>query len=145
MSKEKQGRRKSFVRIPTLKSALKLKLFVLLAKAMITDGTEDSWTVFRGIKGIYAIAPNGRSYKMKIKSVFLLAHAIAEAGDFEGANWCIFRSADGIYVIHPNGKYYKINLNAEGEPKIYRGRNRIYSGKRLSRGYLKTFKLPKYT
>jgi len=131
---KKQVDSRSFSKINRqLKSALKLKLFVLFAKTItVTDNSGDNnWAVVRSVKGIYVIAPNGNSYRMKLKSVLLLANALALNGDFEGANWWVFRSHNGLYVIHPNGKYYKINISTEGELQLYRGRNRIYSGKRF--------------
>jgi len=38
-----------------------------------------------------------------------------------------------------------MNISAEGELKLYRGRNRIYSGKRLDYDYFKAFKILSYS
>ncbi len=142
---ENQIRSKRFA-IPTpLKSTLKLKLVLLLAKALTnTDDSESgNWKVFRGYDGIYAIAPNGNYYRIKLKLILLLAKALANADDSE--EWRVFRGADGIYAIAPNGKYYRVNINSNGELKLYRGKNRIYVGRRLNRSYFETFKSPSYS
>jgi len=140
---EKQWRGRVFAKVPTkLKSALKLKLVLLLSQVLMNadDSESANWRVFRGFNGIYVIAPNGNYYRLKLKLVLLLARAIASADDSGLADWRIFRGAEGIYTIAPNGNYYRININSKGELKLYRGKNRIYVGRRLKQGYFEVFK-----
>ncbi|MBV8884734.1 MAG: hypothetical protein JO235_12170 [Chroococcidiopsidaceae cyanobacterium CP_BM_RX_35] len=141
-------RSKTFARIPSqLKSALRLKLFLLLAKAIaVTDDSDsDNWRIFRSPDGIYAIAPNGKCYRIKLKLIQLLAKVITLTDDSESADWRVFKGPDGIYTIHPSGKYYKININSNGELKLYRGKHRIHLGRRLKQGYFEASKLPIYS
>ncbi len=151
---ENQLHGKIFAKVPTkLKSALKLKLVLLLAKALTplhpsgantNDSTEEAnWTMFKGFDGIYVITPNGKYYKIKLKLVLLLAKALASVDD--SGEWRVFRGPDGIYTIAPNGKYYRINLNSNGELKLYRGKNRIYLGRRLNRGYCEASRSSSYS
>jgi hypothetical protein len=97
---------------------------LLLANVLTNADNSESvnWQVFRGYNGIYAIAPNGNYYRIKLKLVLLLARAIASTDNSGLANWRVFRSADGIYAIAPNGNYYRININSNGELKLYRGK-----------------------
>ncbi len=140
---KKQVCGKIFIKIPTqLKSSLKLKFFLLLAKAVTTtdDSESANWQVFRDYDGIYAIAPNGKYYKIRPKLILLLAKAIAIANESESVDWRVFRGPDGIYAIQPDGKYYKISINVNGDLKLYRGKNRIYLGKHLNQGYFEASK-----
>ncbi len=139
---EKQWRCRVFTKVPTkLKSALKLKLVLLLSKVLMADDSESAtWQMFKGSDGIYVIAPNGNYYRIKLKLVLLLARAIASADDSGLGDWRIFRGAEGIYTIAPNGNYYRININSKGELKLYRGKNRIYVGRRLKPGGFEVFK-----
>ena len=141
-------RSKTFAKIPTqLKSALRTKLFLLLAKAItVTDSFDpDNWHIFGDSDGIYIIAPNGKYYTIKLKLIMLLARVIALRDDSEPVDWRVFKGPDGIYTIHPNGKYYKININSDGELKLYQGKHRIYLGRRLEQGYFEASKLPSYS
>ena len=140
---KKQVRGKTFIKIPTqLRASLKLKFFLLLAKAVTNtdDSKQTNWQVFRDYDGIYAIAPSGKYYKIKPKLILLLAKAMAIANEVESVEWRVFRGPDGIYAIQPNGKYYKLNISVNGDLQLYRGTDRIYLGKRLNQGYFEATK-----
>jgi len=83
--------------------------------------------------------------KTALKLKLFLGKPMATTNDSESADWRVFRGVDGIYAINPNGEYYKLNINANGDLKLYRGKDHIYLGKYVHQGYFEAFQSLSYS